>query len=445
MTIKSLNYYGSRRKVFQGKGIASFTNGSEVQASFSLVQLTDVNLLVSIDVKQKMWNFLANSFELDGLRGTLQDGRPINAYGFFIKESKQTTQSKTSLVGYTSGWEIGEKNFQQASFICFDIVNFRFDGTETEVFIEGKTQRTTSSSMRLSLGKREFTLRWTKNYDQAVATLRAQQGVQVTCTVSTKIEDSTELEAVITDVETLCDVMTVARGTLVNWVSFEVKSKKSDILFSRYRNSITRRFSGIELISSSDRQSSKSFLERGFSRCQEIAPDFQIRKIARAFTETRAGAFIESRSLLIGVLIEYIASVRARIDNRTYFLNQEVFEKRWESFKPNVLIALESTYPEIVSKHLGAIMNNIRGLNRRPFSWKINNLSKWLNIEFEKGEVEKFVKVRNSLAHEGRFPESETPAKHYQRMQHFIDRVMLRLFDYHGSYYDIEHSEIRKL
>ena len=266
-----------------------------------------------------------------------------------------------------------------------------------------------------------------------------------TCTASTKIEDSTEIDAVITDVETLCDVMSVARGTLVNWTSFDVKSKQSEILFSRYRNSITRRFAGTELISSADRQSTKSFLERSFSRCQEIAPDFQIRKIAMAFTETKAGSFIESRSLLIGVLVEYIASVRARIDNRTYFLDQEVFENRWNSFKPNVLALLKLTYPEIVSKHLGAIMNNIRGLNRRPFSWKINNLAKWLNIKFEQGEVENFVKVRNSLAHQGRFPESETPVIHYLRMQHFVDRVMLRLFDYQGSYYDIEHREVRKL
>lgn len=445
MTIKDLSNYGARRKVFQGKGIATFNDGSEVQARYTLVQLADADLLFSIHVNRSMWDFLGGTLAAESLRGTLQDGRPVNAHGFLTKESKQSTQAKTRLIGYTSGWEIGETNFREASLISFDIVNFRFFGTENEEFIEGDTKRATSSLMKLSLGKREFTLRWEEDYDQAVASLRAQQGVQVTCTVSTKIEDSAEIDAVIADVETLCDVMTVARGTLVNWTSFDVKSKQSEILFSRYRNSITRRFAGTELINSTDRQSTKSFLERGFSRCQEIAPDFQIRKIARAFTETKAGPFIESRSLLIGVLVEYIASVRARIDNRTYFLDQEVFESRWDSFKPNVLASLKLTYPELVSKHVGAIMSNIRGLNRRPFSWKINNLAKWLNIKFEKGEVEKFVKTRNSLAHEGRFPESETPVIHYLRMQHFIDRVMLRLFDYQGSYYDIEHREMRKL
>ncbi len=51
----------------------------------------------------------------------------------------------------------------------------------------------------------------------------------------------------------------------------------------------------------------------------------------------------------------------------------------------------------------------------------------------------------NKLAHEGSFPSDRTPAEHYQRMQHFLDRVMLRLFDYHGPYYDFEHSEFRQI
>ena len=58
------------------------------------------------------------------------------------------------------------------------------------------------------------------------------------------------------------------------------------------------------------------------------------------------------------------------------------------------------------------------------------------------GEIEKIVTARNKLAHEGRFSGDETPVAQYRRMQHFIDRLMLRLFDYHGSYYDIEHNNM---
>ena len=91
------------------------------------------------------------------------------------------------------------------------------------------------------------------------------------------------------------------------------------------------------------------------------------------------------------------------------------------------------------------MLGNVRGVNRRSFSWKLNNLAKWLNIKFEPGEIERFVEIRNKLAHEGRFPEVGTPTENYKKMQHVMDRLMLKLLDYQGPYYDIEHREIREI
>ena len=90
-------------------------------------------------------------------------------------------------------------------------------------------------------------------------------------------------------------------------------------------------------------------------------------------------------------------------------------------------------------------MSNTKGLNRRPLKLKIEGLAKWLDLKLEPDEVEKFVATRNNLAHEGRFPDAGTPVEYYQRMQHLIDRIVLRLFDYHGPYYDFEHREIKQI
>jgi hypothetical protein len=445
MTVKDLNRFGTRRRVFKGSGFARFSDGIEVKASFTLAQLIDTQLLFIADVRRPIWDFMTNGLELISFTGELRDGRSVSIQGLFIKESKQAPQGNARLIGYSSHWVIGEPNFKEATSISFELVNFRFLGTENEVFVEGDTRRSTLSLMTLNLGEREIKLRWVADYDQVVATLQAECSVQVTCTATTIINDTAEIDTIVSIVDTLCDVMTVARGTLVSWTSFDVNVVGSKLPYSKYRNSVARRFVGIELIGNTERQYTKSFLERSFSRCQEIAPDFQVRRIARAFTETRDGPFIESRSLLIGVLVEYIASVRARMDNRIYFLDNESFESKWETFKTNVTTALAATYPEIAEKHLPAMLKSIKGLNRRPLSWKLNDLAKWLGIKFEPGEVEKFVETRNKLAHEGRFPETGTPIEHYQRMQHFMDRMMLRLFDYHGPYYDFEHKEKRQI
>lgn len=446
MTSKDFSKFGRQRRVFKGSGLARFSDGSEVKASLSLAQLTDTQLLFIADVKRPIWDFMVDGLDLDSFSGMLQDGRSVSVKGLFIKENKEASHGRARLIGYSSHWVIGEQNFREATSISFELVNFLFLGTESETFIEGDTRRSTLSLMTLKLGDREIKLRWVAEYEQVVATLQAQHGVQVTCTATTTVKDSDELDTVVSMLDTLCDVMTVARGTLISWTSFDINIKGSELPYSRYRNSITRRFVGIELIVNTERQYTKSFLERGFSRCKEIAPGFQIRKIARAFTETRDGPFIESRSLLIGVLVEYIASVRAQIDDRTYFLDNEYFESKRYALRDIIESALINTYPEIAKKHMQAMLSSINGINRRSLRWKLNDLAKWLGIKFGSGEVEKFVETRNKLAHEGRFPEiGGTPIEHYQRMQHFMDRVILRLFDYHGPYYDLENSEIRQI
>ncbi len=178
--------------------------------------------------------------------------------------------------------------------------------------------------MTLEIAQRQIKLQWVLDYERVVAILSAQHGVQVTCTATSAIRDTTDIDSVIEIIDTLCDVMTVARGTLVSWTSFDVMVKDSKLPYSRY-NSVTRPFVGIGLISSNECQNTKLFLERGFSRCQDISPDFQVRKIARSFTETRTGAFLESRALLIFLLVEYIATL-SRLDERIYFLNNQIFK-----------------------------------------------------------------------------------------------------------------------
>jgi len=445
MTSSDLNRFGTSRRVFKGSGLATFGNGAEVKARFTLAQLVDTRLIFIADIKRPSWNCLADLPTVIGFIGKLIDGRSVSVEGILIKESRQISRYRTRLIGYSGQWIIGKPDFREAASISFNLVNFRFLGTEKEVFIEGDNWRSSLSLMTLKLGDREIKLRQVVDYDQVVASLRAQHGLQVTCIATTIIKDSTELDTTISKIDTLCDVMTVARGTLVNWISFDVITSESELPYSRYRNSVTRDFSEIELINNSDPQNTKSFIEKGFSRCQEIAPDFQIRQIARAFTETRGGPFIESRSLLIGVLVEYIASVRARLDNRTFFLNDGSFESKWDAFKAEILTTLKLTYPQITKNYLSVMVSNLKGLNHRPFSWKLNDLAIWLGINFEKGEIERFIETRNKLAHEGRFPETGIPAEHYQRMQHLIDRVILRLFDYHGPYYDFEHREMRQI
>jgi hypothetical protein len=401
MTIKELKKFGTLRRAFKGKGIISLSNGSELPTRFALAQQPDGQLLLSADINRSVWEFAASKIEVQKLTGTLLDGRAANVSGpIFLKAVNPVPgTNKVRLIAYPSNWTLGNSNFSGSALSTFEIVNFRFLGTQYEVITKEGVERGTLSLMPLTLGNREVQLRQVSDYEQVEAALQTRRGVEVTCTATTTLNSFEDMGDAVSVVDTLCDVMSVARAALISWISFEVTAEDGTPLYSQCRNSVTRRYTGTELIHRNDPDQTKRFLERGFIRCCELDQDFQMRRIARAYIETRDGPFIETRSLLIAVLAEYLAGVRVRLDT----------------------------------------------LNHRTLSWRLNHLMKWLELNFEAGEVEQFVATRNKLAHEGSFPSDGTPAEHYQRMQHFLDRMMLRLFDYHGSYYDFEHSEFRQI
>jgi hypothetical protein len=443
---KVLQRFGVLRTNFRGTGSVRLSDGSDARARFTLGQLADAELIICADVAGRApWEFL--KIEAEGLQGTLADGRRIDAAGLMIKECQSAPGATgTRLVAYSTHWTIAGPSIVGRASAVFELVNFIYIGTETEILMVDGLESIKSSLMTLRLGERHAQLRRAIDYDQAVATLKAQRGVQVTCTATTTISSSPEIDDVVSMMDTLCCVMSVARGTLVSWTSFEVRDASERALYSRYINSVTRRYAGTGPLSPIAFNDTKRFLEEGFKRCEELDSDFHVRKIARAYVETRDGDFIESRSLLIAVLVEYLANVRARLDGRTYFLKERDFNAGWKSFKGKAEPALKQSYPGIEEAQALSMLANIKGgLNRQPLKSKLEGLAEWLDIDFAHDEIANFVKVRNKLVHEGRFPDSDTPVKHYQRMQHFVDRVILRLFGYHGPYYDYEHCKKRQI
>ena len=440
MSVKILRKFGVLRRVLRGKGSIGLSDGSDVRnARFTLGQLANTRLLICVDVGRSTGDFWFGRLEAKTLQGTLTDGRKISAKGLWIRETQGALfGKKAKLILHSEHWTIGDSSIDGQVSVVFELVNFRFSGTEPEIRMVNGFEHGTLI-MTLILGDRQVQLRPIADYDQAIATLRAQSGVQVTCTATTAISAPSEIEAIVSMVDTLCDVMSVARGTLVSWTSLEIRTADELSPYSQYRSSVTRRYAQIELIENDDSQNTKRFLEEGFRKCEELDDDFKVRKIARAFIETKDGPFIESRSLLIAVLVEYLANVRARLEGCANYLNDKPFEKGWKLFKSETKATLKNAYPEISDEHLHSMLLSIKGgLNRRPLKFKIERLAAWLEIQFTPEEIAHFVNARNSLAHDGRFPSGATPTKHYQRMQHFLDRIIMGLFGYQGRYFNFE-------
>lgn len=145
------------------------------------------------------------------------------------------------------------------------------------------------------------------------------------------------------------------------------------------------------------------------------------------------------------MLVEYLAGILAQLENRSFFLGVDVFNSGLESLKIKVSSAFKEVYPDISDKELSRMLGNIRGLNSRPLKWKLQRLAARLKVDLTEEEIGNFVELRNHLAHESKFPDNAKSKENYQQMQHFLDRIILRLFGYSGPYYDFEHQERRQI
>jgi hypothetical protein len=92
--------------------------------------------------------------------------------------------------------------------------------------------------------------------------------------------------------------------------------------------------------------------------------------------------------------------------------------------------------------------DKLKMLNRVSFVSLLKNLAKEIDLPVERGELRLFTASRDSLIHQGCFYcqsaaqgpieglKIRQPSDEYCFMLSFLDRLLLRLLDYRGSYHD---------
>jgi hypothetical protein len=301
--------------------------------------------------------------------------------------------------------------------------------------------------MEIDSGQRIFTIEKVDSYDESVAFLEDQHGIQVTCLISTKLSIGANIEEIKTEVENLCALMSIARATLINWIAFDIVGQvDGQSIYSGYQNAITRQYSGNELIDHKDYMATKRFLEVGLGNFQNLDSLYNIRRLSRAYIDTKIGPFLETRTLIMAATLEYLANILTKKEKAEPIIKKNIFEKRWKDANESLKKVLKECFPEIIEERVDDILIGVKkGMNQKSLGERIDLLVRSLGLSFSEDERAEFVRVRNHLAHTGSFPDGDLPANYYFRMQHLLDRVLLRLFDYKGMYFDIDHKEQRSL
>lgn len=91
------------------------------------------------------------------------------------------------------------------------------------------------------------------------------------------------------------------------------------------------------------------------------------------------------------------------------------------------------------------MVSKTKGFNRRPLDWKLKRFRKAFNCPISDEEINRFVYLRDSLAHSSLFPDDVNNQESFLFMRHFLDRIVLRILGYLGDYFDMENRKEKAL
>lgn len=440
--MQRFEYYGDLEKVVQGAGDLYLKNGKKHHVSFEIAKRGEEKLLFNaiLDDVEVLDSFsLLKSAGLDKIEGFGSDGREILVTGLFAKDSTvgSKTDSKVILNGYAGQCEIGDKVFADGFIAQFDLINFLFLGNTSVAKKSEEQNKVTRSMLQFQFSDFECKIEQVDNYKVIKQLLQRQGGVIRTSTLMLEVKSQSDYETVLEKIRKLCQLLSVARSTFINWGSCKIKDSSGDVIYELYGNALTRPFHGNKLINDLP-QDTMQFLKSAWQAYDKYEEIFDMKRFFYGYADTYMNSFIETRSLNIAVLADNLSSRWAKQENREKFLDENLFVENLPSLRKGTVELLGKMFGNLKESHAKVMSSKAKELNRRPLDWKLKRLRKAFNCPISDDEISQFVYIRDSLAHSSLFPDDVDHTNAFLFMRHFLDRIVLSVLDYQGEYFDMQ-------
>jgi hypothetical protein len=288
----------------------------------------------------------------------------------------------------------------------FGLTNCEFIGTQPEEVGAG-------SHLILPLALRSLTattdvlLRPVDQYRRVMNRVRTLDGIDVTAEAAAGVAGEGDVNRLTEVVDDLCYLLSLARGTKVQWVYYDLCRDGGGRLSRTHHARVTKAYCPLPLIDprADAREHTKNFLEVTYREFAARSTRYKLKRGAiDAYLDAKSESdYLEMRAVKLAVVMELVKAVLRTAEG-------------------------------LKEKHFGALVAELCGT---------------LGVKAEEREINLFVACRNSLVHQGDFylrtatlkqrakvPPFLTPAEEYFFLLNFLDRFFLRLVGYSGPYLD---------
>lgn len=339
----------------------------------------------------------------------------------------------------------------------FGLVNFRFSGT-CGVTIERLVGQHHLRGLPVQLPVGSSTLDAVVvpvvDADSLHRMVMTQKTSAVLAELVVEADSGIDADQLANAVSDLCVVLSVMRGTKVQWIYRQDWSGRH-VVRTMHRAGLTKTYSPLAPLDYEHESAADSarFIKTGLAALSTSAILKADRSVIDAYLDAKAEHdFLETRAAKVALALEKLKHLclesgaldvgEFRADIATF---RAVVPKIVSAALP---LVADAGIPRDVAKAIIS-EHTVGGLNRTSFRHIVKALLAFAGLDVPKSELGLFIACRNCLVHVGRFycqaataeqraqdAPLATPFEEYCFMISFLDRIFLKLFGYSGQYFD---------
>jgi hypothetical protein len=456
------NSYGPFRALLHGYGAIRQGPGVDFPCEFEIGQSPTAHIFLGCRISDHVGlSYLAQPVSLDGFTDAgfrVFSSGPIHTVRLHgLEDDSNFDVGATYRLTSASQQAHGTFNTARAEFA---ITNFQIHNADI-----GPTREmiTIDAPSLPWVGK--TTIRACPEYSEIMNRVRAIRGVDITCNVEVDIDGHASTAEVAQYVDDLCYILSVGRGTKIQWVSGRFYDGSGLCFIEQYEARPTRQYLPIPVISvdAGTVATTKKFVEQALPVYLAREVPFRLSSgLIDAYLDSRQDIdYLEARGVKTVVVLEMLKDIVFNLANppiKDSLMPEKKFTKiRKRSEIKNLLRALESEIrtamqevgesEKVVDEAVKEVSGKLGEMNRRTFQTVIAKVLDMLDVSCSEEDIIAMKNSRNSLVHKGEFYSSRLPPikrqNHpaYKSVQHeyffllnLLDRIFLKLLGYGDRY-----------
>jgi hypothetical protein len=431
---KSLLAYGDYLATYNGNGTLTLEDTQTISCTFEAGQLRngEIRLLCSSS------DFFALSTPIKKFNGTTIEGYQVSS----ARELLCIDYQVSSRIGTWVAYRLHEMMVQmsehvRAQNLRFGLTNFLFR-SPLPLRLEHEND---VAMLSIQPPKEHSDIQWN---------LTKLRGIDVTCEVVGNIPPHRDKKWLEHVVDALCYLLSVARGTKVEWIYCDQYDGNGTCLSRTHASRVTKNYCPLSVLK--DDPETKVFVEKIYGTYRANREDYRLDLgTIDAYLDAKAeNDYLQLRGIKLAVAMEALKAVLLKlpqINAKEYILGDNDFKsirRKIEKF-----VRDELKVERVGSIQRSEICRKLSELNRRPFKDILIDLFDYIDLRVEEQDLALFVKCRDSLVHQGRFyyetatlgdrkqvEPLHSEIEEYCFLVNFLDKVLLKLLGYSGPYID---------